>query len=268
MKPMVNNVLTLRELPNPSDLKEKLDAQGWLIIRDEVCSVEQFEQVSKLWFSQFHTSATRHDRNQSSPDGLSLQVRSSGHLLAHAEGYYRPCLPPPDVGLLWCKTAPQGAGGETSLFDGAAFFDALPTAIAERLEKENVIYELSWPKDRCNLEFSTSSVEQLVKMFEVNKSISFNFNIDEHLHLHYHAKAVTEDTLGRRRFINGFLAHLPLVTHSHSYQQLQQPGSTTPFGMILQRPRRNQRTPVRRSRISTYQRQLQSDLEQTVRAIR
>jgi hypothetical protein len=213
MKPMVNNVLTLRELPNPSDLKEKLDAQGWLIIRDEVCSVEQFEQVSKLWFSQFHTSATRHDRNQSSPDGLSLQVRSSGHLLAHAEGYYRPCLPPPDVGLLWCKTAPQGAGGETSLFDGAAFFDALPTAIAERLEKEKVIYELSWPKDRCNLEFSTSSVKRLVKMFEVNKSISFNFNIDEHLHLHYHAKAVTEDTLGRRRFINGFLAHLPLVTH-------------------------------------------------------
>jgi alpha-ketoglutarate-dependent taurine dioxygenase len=213
MKPMQNEVVTLRDIANPWDLKDRLDAQGWLIIRNEVRSLEQFEQVSKLWFSQFHRSATRHDRNQSSPDGLSLQVRSSGHLLAHAEGYYRPCLPPPDVGLLWCKTAPKGAGGETSLFDGAAFFDALPTAIAERLDKEKVVYEFSWPKDRWSLEFSTSSAEQLANLLLINESVFFDFEADEHLHLHYHAQAVMEDNQGRKRFINGLLAHLPSVTH-------------------------------------------------------
>ena len=209
----MNNVLTLREIANPSDLRERLDAQGWLIIRDEVRSVAQFEKVSKLWFSQFHMSATRHDRDQSSPDGLSLKVRSSGHLLAHAEAYYRPCLPPPDVGLLWCKTAPKGVGGETSLFDGAAFFDALPTAIAERLDNEKVVYELSWPKDRWILEFSTSSAEQLSNLFLRNENIFFDFETNEHLHLHYHAEAVTEDNQGKKRFVNGLLAHLPSVTH-------------------------------------------------------
>lgn len=209
----MNEVLTLREIENPADLKERLEAQGWLVIRDAVRSVEQFEHISKLWFSQFHRSATRHDRNQSSQDGLSLQVRSSGHLLAHAEGYYRPCLPPPDVGLLWCKTAPKGPGGETSLFDGAAFFNALPRTIAERLENEKVIYELSWPKDRWNLEFSTSSIEHIRDVFTKNGNIFFEFDANENLHIHYHAEALVEDAHGQKRFINGLLAHLPSVTH-------------------------------------------------------
>lgn len=209
----MTEVLTLREIENPADLKERLEAQGWLVIRDAARSVEQFEHISKLWFSQFHRSATRHDRNQSSQDGLSLQVRSSGHLLAHAEGYYRPCLPPPDVGLLWCKTAPKGPGGETSLFDGAVFFNALPRTIGERLENEKVIYELSWPKDRWNLEFSTSSIENIRDVFTKNGNIFFEFDENENLHMHYHAEALVEDAHGQKRFINGLLAHLPTVTH-------------------------------------------------------
>lgn len=213
MKPIPYEVLTLREIANPSDLKERLGAQGFIIIRDDVRSVEQFEKVSKLWFSQFHMSGSRRDRNQSSSDGFSLEAHSSKHLLAHSEGYHRPCLPPPDVGLLWCKTAPQGAGGETSLFDGAAFFDALPNIIAERLVNEMVVYELSWPKDRWIYEFSTSSTEELSNLFLRNENILFDFESNEHLRLHYYAEAVTEDNQGKKRFINGLLAHLPSVTH-------------------------------------------------------
>lgn len=196
------------------DWRARLDAQGVLVIHDFVQSVAHFERLSRAWFPRFHQPATRVNARSASRDGYTSQVSMAGYLLGHAEGYYRPCLPPPDVCVFWCERAPSVLGGETTWIDAAALFQALPGALGQRLLHEPVVYEAQWDLERWQAEFSVENVQQLEKLLNADPRCRYTIRADGVLHLLFQVHAAHVGRDGVARFLNGLLAHLPVVSHS------------------------------------------------------
>lgn len=199
--------------PDRARMLSWLKQDGCVCVRGLVNSVEQFEFLTTSWCRHFHQPATRVSARGRSEDGYSSQVSQNGRLLAHAEAYYRPALPPPDICMFWCEVAPAVHGGETSWFDGAEFHDALPPAVAQRMESEGVVYEAFWPPARWQAEFGVHEVSEVRRLLSADHRCRYTFSDSGDLHLFFKVNPIVLGADGRKRFINGILAHLPKINH-------------------------------------------------------
>lgn len=193
--------------------RRELSRAGVAVLRGQITSLEQFESLTKGLVSRFHQPATRVDNRGGSLDGFSSRVGVSGTLLGHAEGYYRPCLPPPDVCAFWCERAPMTSGGETFWIDGARLLTALEPQRRDRFAAESITYEFIWPQERWRDEFNVSDVPQLIELLSSDSRCRYKLSDSGLLHLFYTTSAIHHDSDGTPRFINGLLAHLPRITH-------------------------------------------------------
>lgn len=201
-------------ISDPVELKAQLQSSGCILFRNLVHSVGQLETITRDWFGRFHQPATRVNTRGVSVDGYTSQVGTVGNLLGHSEGYYRPCFPPPDVCVFWCKRAPRVQGGETTWLDGAELFNALPANLAERMLQEPIVYESLWSSDRWQAEFNVSDVTALKSLLDADSRCRYSLKeMGNELHLFFRNPGVLTDALGATRFINGLLAHLPDVRH-------------------------------------------------------
>lgn len=196
-----------------ADLRSLLQARGVVVLSGAVHSVADLERLTQSWFDRFHQPPKRMDARNDSQDGFTSRVGVAGYLLGHAEAYYRPCLPAPDVCLFWCQRAPAVAGGETTWVDGAALFNALPAPLAQRLVREQLVYESRWDRSRWQQEFHVHDEDGLKALLDADPSCRYTLDAQGELHLHYQTSALMTGNDGVRRFINGVLAHLPAISH-------------------------------------------------------
>lgn len=171
------------------------------------------EALTHRTFARFHRPATRAELHRQDGDGYSSRVGKDTRLLGHAESYYRPCLPPPDVCIFFCEKAPAVAGGETFLIDGAELYRVLSPLVAERLDTEGIVYECLWSPERWVYEFGVSKVDDLCRLLDADPRCDYSMNAEQVLHLFFKASATRVDSQGQRIFINGMLAHLPWIAH-------------------------------------------------------
>ncbi len=190
-----------------------LKAHGAVLIRGARMSAARLETLSREMFPRFHQPAIRSELRWQEGDGYSSRVRKDTRLLGHAEAYYRPCFSAPDVCLFACEKAPFVAGGETFLIDGAEMYRALPEDLANRLATEGVIYEARWMPERWQGEFGVSNVNALRRLLDNDGRCEYELTEGGELHLLFRTVAIQTSAGNDKRFINGMLAHLPLIDH-------------------------------------------------------
>lgn len=196
----------------PQDLWRQLKRHGFCLLDDVIKNVEDFEALTASWVGRFHNAAIRSHLKFAKGDQYTTQVGKATRLLGHAEAYYRPCLPPPDVGFLWCARAPLVSGGETFTIDGKLFYDALPSTLKSKFIKQGVVYESVWSQARWSDEFNISDTQELIALLNQDRSCNYVIKANGDLHLRYRAKAVLCHDEGYY-FINGVFAHLPQINH-------------------------------------------------------
>lgn len=206
-------MVTMNEFPDDAELRSRLLADGLVLLRGAQMTMDRFESILSSQCRAFHQPATRADEQQASHDGYTSRVGRDGRLLGHAEGYYRPCLPPPDVCLFWCEQAPVVEGGETTWLDAAALFDALPRDLSARLADEGVVYEAMWSPERWMAEFPVANMAELRDLLDRDARCRYGQDEQGNLLLFFKTMPVLLGQDGVRRFINGMLAHLPEITH-------------------------------------------------------
>lgn len=194
-------------------VKEQLQKDGVIFFRKLAKSLSDFETLTQQWFDRFHKPASRAPGNPDRDYSYTSQPSGKGFLLAHAEGYYRPCLAPPDVCLFWCQEAPIVSGGETTWVDAADLLNELPSSVRDRFSKEPIVYESTWTRERWQAEFGVTNVVGLKNLLDVDPSCRYHLDENEQLLLLYEDLAVKTGADGIPRFINGVLAHLPLINH-------------------------------------------------------
>lgn len=194
------------------EVRNHLDHSGVALLRGHFYTLGQFESFAGQGMTRFHQPATRIHARAGSVDGFTSRVAKDSRLLSHAEGYYRPCLSPPDVCLFWCQVAPA-QGGETSWLDGAALFDALPPDLARRLESEGVVYEAWWSQERWQAEFDVCHAADLCRLLDSDHRCSYELSPVGDLHIFYKINPILVGIDGVKRFVNGMLAHLPEIRH-------------------------------------------------------
>lgn len=194
-------------------VNRSLRATGVVLFPNAATCVEAVEELTKAWFSRFHQPATRVAARAANDDGYTSRISGSGYLLGHAEGYYRPCLPPPDVCVFWCECAPTVSGGETTWIDGVALFAALPTELRNRLVAEPIVYESIWPRDRWQAEFGVHGLTELRRCLDSDSRCKYDIEEGKQLRLFFETPAVISGPAGAPAFINGLLAHLPELSY-------------------------------------------------------
>jgi len=190
----------------------QLEHHGFCVLEDFINDVREFEEITSSWLKQLYHSAIRSHLKLDVGDQYTTQVGKTTRLLAHAEAYYRPSLPPPDVGFLWCAKAPQVSGGETFIVDGKTFYECLPENLKKRFYDQGIVYESTWSQDRWSIEFNVRDVTELTQWLSVNQSCDFSFTEDSKLHLFYKSNPIICHNHDHF-FINGLLAHLPRINH-------------------------------------------------------
>jgi alpha-ketoglutarate-dependent taurine dioxygenase len=183
------------------------------LVRGCVFDLQTFEMLSKYLCDFFHHVGTRQRSREEGGDGYTTEVfRQNFMLLGHSEGTYRPYPPPPDVCLFMCVTAPEAAGGETTVIDGIAMLEMIPEALRNRLIKQGIVYESWWEADRWQAEFGVHSEHELREL--LGRLAHIRFSLDQgNLHLLYRASAIVDCSNGELAFANGVLAHLPHIEH-------------------------------------------------------
>ncbi len=202
----------LRSL-DPAAVLAQLQRDGLALWRGRLLQLDEFENFTMSLFKKFHRPASRTDSRTRDGDGFSTLVEGYTRLLGHSEGYYRPCIAPPDICMFMCVEAPIFEGGETFLVDGAKMLRALPGSLADRLECEGIVYECLWEKERWTSEFGVTDVKSLRRLLDASESCEYQILDQETLHLFYRTSAIHPSRSGNKVFVNGLLAHLPEVKH-------------------------------------------------------
>ncbi len=202
-----------------NELRTRLAIEQVILLRDPQMSMSYFETLLASQCRAFHQPGTRINECQNSQDGYSSKVGQDNYLLGHAEGYYRPVLPPPDVCIFWCQSAPKVTGGETFWIDGSELYQALPYRLAQRLDTEGVIYEATWPIQRWQAEFRVADILSLRQLLDTDTRCRYELSSEGELHLFFKTNPIMTGSDGVKRFINGMLAHLPEIKHPR-YQAL------------------------------------------------
>lgn len=188
---------------------------GVLLLRLDDVTLESFEDFSRSLCDEFHDVGTRAKLRRADGDGYTTEVfRTNFILLSHSEGMYRPCPPPPDLCFFLCRTPPSAEGGETLVVDGVELLQALPAALAERLEQGGVIYSGVWARERWQAEFGVETQVEVEELLRGTGDFSFSWVGGEaDLQWRYRARAINPDPSGRLGFANAILAHLPAIDH-------------------------------------------------------
>ncbi len=194
---------------------------GVLLLRLDIVTLERFEDFSRSLCDEFHEVGARAKLRRADGDGYTTEVfRTNFILLSHSEGTYRPYPPPPDLCFFLCRTPPSVEGGETLVVDGVELFEALPTALAQRLEQEGVIYSGLWARERWQAEFGVETQGEVEELLRGKGDFIFSWvGAEADLAWRYHAQAIDLDSSGRLRSANAILAHLPAIDHPR-YQGL------------------------------------------------
>lgn len=151
-------------------------------------------------------------RTQQVYDAIAIDVFDEQGVIPHAEGTYRPHdTSPPDTAFFLCQTAPVLPGGETTILDGAAYYQGLPTALRERMAP-GMIYEMAWPAERWQNEFGVADEGALNTLLNSRGDVHYSIEAGE-LHLRYTVAPFTRCRAGILVFATGMLAHLPAITH-------------------------------------------------------
>lgn len=213
-------------------LINKLNSDGFVILRNFDFDLTSFETFSQTFCHNFHAPATRSQRKVNG-DNFSTEVFSLNFtLLGHTEGSYRPNKNPPDVCFFMCVTPPTELGGETTLADGVQFLAELPIKIRRRFLDSGITYEMYWEKERWQNEFCVNSTKQLQAYLSSALGVKYVIDENEILHLRYTTKAITRSRAGKEVFAPAILAHLPRVTHSNYIDTLvySKPSNRVYFG--------------------------------------
>lgn len=200
---------------NINNLTGILNSSGAILLRGFAFDTPELENLSNAFCSNFHVSATRHQRRQIQGDSYSTEVFGNNYtLLGHTEGSYRPSLTPPEICFFMCKTPPSEKGGETTLVDGAEYFKYLPEDLRLRLEEYGITYEMQWEKERWQNEFMVQDINELEEFLNNTSGVKYSLSGDN-LHLFYTTKAITKSRAGIPVFATAMLAHLPEITHPY-----------------------------------------------------
>jgi len=188
---------------------------GALLLRLDDVTLETFEAFSRSLCGEFHEVGTRAKLRRADGDSYTTEVfRTNFILLSHSEGMYRPYPPPPDLCFFLCRTPPSAEGGETVVVDGIELLQALPTGLAERLEKEGVIYSGVWARERWQAEFGVEAQGEVEELLRGTGDFSFSWvGVEADLEWRYRARAINSDPNCGLTFANAILAHLPAIDH-------------------------------------------------------
>lgn len=199
--------------PDRHGVLQQLDESGAILFRGFDFSLESFESFSTVFCKDFHSVGTRVTLRKQSGDGFSTEVyRDNFSLLGHSEGTYRPWPPAPELCFFCCVTPPSEAGGETTLVDGVAFYDRLPSDLRERFTDSGVIYRSHWEPARWQAEFGVESTQELKQLLCQFPGVEFVLE-DDSLDIRYKTDAFKPTPIGKPAFANAMLAHLPYVNH-------------------------------------------------------
>lgn len=189
------------------------ERHGVVLLRGHDLDLAAFESLTRDFCRDFYQAGTRQALRQTAGDGFSTEVfRGNFILFGHAEGAYRPYPSPPEVCFFMCLTPPLEAGGETTLIDGAAMLEAIPTGLRRRFEEVGVTYECLWDMERWQAEFGIGTETELKTLLASLPNIRFSLT-EGSLQLFYSTPAITCSRSGVPAFANGVLAHLPQIAH-------------------------------------------------------
>lgn len=197
-----------------AELAAAFRSDGAMLVRGFELSLDDFESLTRHFCTNFHEVGTRQAMRQLAGDGHTTEVFPQNFiLLGHAEGAYRPLPLPPQVCFFMCLTPPAAAGGETTVIDGAAMLEQIPSALRRRLETSGVRYESLWEPARWRAEFRVDSETELRALLENLPGTEFTLHDHGMLHWSWAAPAITRSRSGVPVFANGVLAHLPRIVH-------------------------------------------------------
>lgn len=193
--------------------KEALDEAGVVLLRSLKLEKLTFESLTKLFCKNFFRVTRRENYRQKSGDEFTtIAPPENFTLLGHSEAQYGPCIRTPDIGFLFCQTAPTVAGGETFLIDGSTMFNSLSSELQYRFKNEKIIYEFLWEPQRWQAQYNVETEEELHNVFKMTKNIRYTLK-EGWLHMFYTTSGIAELKDGSIVFSNGLLAHLPHVDH-------------------------------------------------------
>lgn len=146
---------------DPKAVKDSLKEHGVLLIR-AAASLDDFEGLSDQLMIPMvhHSTSTRIERDIVNPARTTSTVnKGMDYIPLHREGSYAPGYP--DVLMLYC-VKPADVGGETTLCDGVALLNALPSDIRDFVEKAVLKWSWSATPERWMATLGVNSKEEAV----------------------------------------------------------------------------------------------------------
>jgi alpha-ketoglutarate-dependent taurine dioxygenase len=197
----------------PPLIMRAIDEKGVVVVRGYKQDLQQFETLTKALCYKFHNAGSRYKNIQSGGDSLSTASAKTNYtLLAHSEGVYNPQEGGrPDIAFFMCGVAPIYPGGETTVIDGAAFYDAMPAEWRAKFAT-GLTYTMQWDKIRWQPEFQVDNIPDLKAHLAQFPNVEYHLE-GEVLHLKHHTSGITRCRSGRPVFAPGMLTHLPRLTH-------------------------------------------------------
>jgi len=195
------------------DILRLLEKEGALIVRAPGFDKRAFEAFTALICPRFYRVSSRESMRLETGDGFSTAAPTENfHLFSHCEAAYAPYPPTPDTGFLFCRTPPDGPGGETYLVDGIAAFRALPADLRNRFLREKIIYKMAWEPMRWQAQFHVDTETELQARLSRLDSVSWSMT-GRVLNLAYTSTGIRTLPDGTQILSNAILGHLPRITH-------------------------------------------------------
>ena len=131
----------------PGAVRAALRRHGAVLLRGAHRTVTDFEDLADaLMTPLIHHSVAGREREPVSADGATATVNKGSHAIPlHRELSYAPGTP--DLLMFYCEQPPRD-GGATTLCDGAALLDRLPTEIVEFLRANELVWTWSASPER------------------------------------------------------------------------------------------------------------------------
>lgn len=189
-----------------------LRESGAVLLRGFGASLAGFQQFTQEFCDRFHHVGTRRAVHDPGADGYTSEVSHLNfNLFVHAEGTYRPCPPPPDLGFFHC-VRPPARGGETLLADGVRFLRMLPEDLRRRFQQHGIIYQAVWDTPRWQTEFQVQRLAEVDALLRDHPGSGYRMAGDDMV-VRCRTPAIRNSLGGEPAFANGLLAHLPAITH-------------------------------------------------------
>ena len=193
-----------------------LRAHGFVLLRGFARGASDFEAITRRFSRRFLVHGNV-NRAFVSEDGSTQAVDAGLHPLPlHSEMSYGPFYP--DSMWFFCAVPPR-TGGETTVCDGVALFDALAAASREYFRAHRLRYRHRYPPKawQQGLKTTTRGLAALkltigARLYRKRGDYRFHFDREEHLCVDYVTSALVPLRDGRHAFANSLeISYLPQV---------------------------------------------------------